>query len=164
MGIMREIGMIFDNEETKERKRKEDFENFLENGDEFRVTLPEIIEVPTSAFGRGASAYVFGLTGYAVAEKTKEVNRQIKTHVKAVEKGLYIYNATMEGKDMKIPWDSILKVTIGNTSSNLCLHFVDGRELELFEVISYDKLLFDFLNDRACGEIEDGWDTPIKIE
>ena len=70
----------------------------------------------SSGLKKGAATLAFGLVGLAATSSVKheEKKRKIITTFQIVEKGIVFKKATMNGEDLRIPYENIIKVELLN--------------------------------------------------
>lgn len=133
------------------------------------VTFPDKqLKIGThSGLAKGAATLAFGLIGLAATSgvNQKEEFRSLTTIFQIVDKGLVFKNATLEGKDLRIPYDNIVgaeKVKY----DDLVIKLLENQEIFIlfkFDKIGYRKFVvqhtIDRINERACGAQyeEVGW-------
>ncbi|PWB87894.1 SHOCT domain-containing protein [Methanobrevibacter thaueri] len=133
------------------------------------VTFPDKqLKIGThSGAARGVATLAFGLIGLAAASgvKQKEEFRTLRTLFQIVEKGLVFKNATLEGKDLRIPYDNVVGAERVK-EDDLVITLLENQEIFIlfkFEKIGYRKFVvqhvIDIINQRACGAQyeEVGW-------
>ena len=133
------------------------------------VTFPDKqLKIGThSGAARGVATLAFGLIGLAAASgvKQKEEFRTLRTLFQIVEKGLVFKNATLEGKDLRIPYDNVVGAERVK-EDDLVITLLENQEIFIlfkFEKIGYRKFVvqhvIDIINQRACGAQyeEAGW-------
>ena len=133
------------------------------------VTFPDKqLKIGThSGAARGVATLAFGLIGLAAASgvKQKEEFRTLRTLFQIVEKGLVFKNATLEGKDLRIPYDNVVGAERVK-DDDLVINLLENQEIFILfkmEKIGYRKFVvqhvIDIINQRACGAQyeEVGW-------
>ena len=143
------------NEKTKQKENEEAFKIFLKNGHPFDVIFPD-----------KAVEY----TGISFAQTANNTNRKLKTIVKPVEKGIIIKSGEADGSDMRLPWEIIVNVSTnkdGAIKLNLEKSFIllilgppriVENELRIGDVKKYRVKISKYLNKKAKGKKEEGWD------
>lgn len=120
-----------------------------------------------SGAARGAATLAFGLIGLAATSgvKQREEFRTIRTIFQIVEKGLVFKNATLEGKDLRIPYDNVIGAERVK-DDDLVITLLENQEIFILfhlEKIGYRKFVVQhvigIINQRACGAQyeETGW-------
>ena len=134
------------------------------------VTFPDKqLKVSTSSgVTRGVATLAFGLIGLAATSgiKQKEKFRELKTTFQIVDKGIVFKNATLDGKDLRIPYDNIIGAQRAK-DDDLVITLLENQEIYIFfsnfRKIEYRKFVvqhvIDTINERACGAQyeESGW-------
>ncbi len=142
----------------------------IRQGIDVTVITPviEIITKNTSSdLMKTMATFSWGVAGYAMTsgKKTVEQNKKIKTKIKVVPKGIVFDKASNEGKDIRIPWDNIVK-TSRDKAKYFNLHLIENQELKIWvKPISGDKnasnalaeYLARVINENATGVEEEGW-------
>lgn len=121
-----------------------------------------------SGLAKGAATLAFGLIGLAATSgvKQKEEFRELKTTFQIVEKGLVFKNATLDGKDLRIPYDNVICAE-WDKEDDFVITLLENQEISIFfsnfRKIEFRKFVvqhvIDIINQRACGAQyeEAGW-------
>lgn len=141
----------------------DEFQQIIAEGYLTNVYLPEVETVSHGMLTKGVATGVFGLVGLAMTMGSSTKQRKIRTIVRIPENGIVIEQGTVEGRDIKIPWENILGAT---TNRGVAISLVDGSVIEigppvltkgfLFSIGHPDDLI-NFINDHAAGQVEEGW-------
>ena len=141
-------------------------------GVECNVILPEkqLKTSGKSGATKGAATLAFGFVGLAATSGTSqnEENRNIRTIIQVVDKGIVFKNGSMDGSDIRIPYNQIIKMELfGEKSNNQGLltllrnkrviivpKLLDKKQSEI--ILTH---LMNIINERASGiKYEDpGW-------
>ena len=98
-------------------------------------------------------------------KKTVEQNKKIKTILKVVPKGIVFDKASNEGKDIRIPWDNIVK-TSRKEPLYFNIHLIENQELKIWvkpssrdssEANALAEHLARVINENATGVEDEGW-------
>ncbi len=127
----------------------------------------EIVTKDTSSdLMKTMATFSWGLTGFAMTngKKTVEQNKKITTKIKVVPKGVVFEHASNEGKDIRIPWDNIVKTSRTTKISYFTLHLLENQEFEIYvspNKYSKSNAIAEYLsrviNENATGVEEEGW-------
>jgi len=150
---------------TREEKIQDLFEDFLEIGDECNIIFSEEVMSGKNPLLSAATTAGFGLGGLAYSMPTLE-HKKYGGKIKPAEKGLVLTISTSEmRRNIKIPWSSI--VSASRTHNGFTLQLIDddviaihagGPPKLLKRYEEYKLLVIDYINSKACGVVEDGWD------
>lgn len=162
---------LFDNfKKSDEEKIDEALTKYnIFEGIECEVIFPDTQLKITTHGGvtRGAATLAFGIIGLAATSsiKHKEEKRKVKSNFQVVENGIVFKRATEEGKDLRIPYDNIVKA---NQNGLFEIHIVllenqviilelENMRLEPVKILG--NHILNTLNQRACGAQyeEAGW-------
>lgn len=144
---------------------EEKFLDAIQQGYLSNVTLPEVETVSHGMVTKGVATGVFGLVGLAMTMGSSNQLRKIRTIVRIPEKGIVIEKGTVNGKDIRIPWENILGASINH---GVAISLVDGSVIEIGSpvltkgfLVSVGKPdnLINYINDHARGQVEEGWDV-----
>ena len=142
----------------------------IREGIDVTVITPEI-EIITkntsSDLMRTLATINWGIAGYAMTsgKKTVEQNKKIETKIKVVPNGVVFDKASDDGKDIRIPWDNIVK-TSRSKQLYFNLHLIENQEVEIWinpykkgkkEANALAEYLARVINQNATGIEEDGW-------
>ena len=128
----------------------------------------EIITKNTSSdLMKTMATFSWGVAGYAMTsgKKTVEQNKKIETLLKVVPKGIVFDKASSDGKDIRIPWDNIVK-TSWNKRLYFNIHLIENQEFEIWvnpfkkgndEANGLAEYLARVINENATGVEEEGW-------
>ena len=112
---------LFGNDLSPEEKKQKLIEETLGKynifeGVECEVILPEkqLKTSGSSGAKKGIATLAFGIIGWAATSGTSqnEENRIIKTIFQVVDKGIVFKNGSMDGSDIRIPYDEIVKMEV----------------------------------------------------
>ena len=85
-------------------------------GIECTVILPEkqLRTSTKSGVTKGVATFAFGVVGLAATSgfEQNEENREIQTIFQVVENGVVFKNATLEGSDLRIPYEEIIEMEV----------------------------------------------------
>ena len=121
-----------------------------------------------SGLTKGVATLTFGLIGLAATSgiKHNEEKRKFETIFQIVDKGIVFKNATMDSKDLRIPYSNIISATLDDDSysNRFYINLLENQKinLRLFRT-SYFKIVINhvlkIVNERACGAQyeETGW-------
>ena len=109
-----------------------------------------------------------GVAGYAMTsgKKTVEQNKKIKTILKVVPKGIVFEKASNDGKDIRIPWDNIVKTSRKAKPLYFNIHLIENQEFEIWvkplkrdnsEANALAEHLARVINENATRVEEEGW-------
>lgn len=169
--------MVFGLFKSKEQKQKEKEENINKSVEIFKnegwmcaVELPEYETTSRSGTTKAVATLAGGLVGFALASGSKQKKKKIVSLVRIPEKGIVIENATSEGTDLRLSWDSILKIELDKQL--LLIKLVDGMEIELgigfdgvknapkLDIEGYHEFcrrVYEYIKDKPTGVVEEGW-------
>lgn len=157
-------------DEEIERLNNQAFETFLEEGIDAEIALPEFETVSYGGASRVAATMVGGLIGFALTSGSTTQQRKIRSFIRPAKNGIVIPNGTVEGKDLRIPWNAILSIT-QEEHHHYFIHLVEGNVID-FKIThpfwldafyncgdgwEFEEMIFDYLSSKPCGEIDDGW-------
>ena len=166
---------LFGNKKTDEEIREEALtECNIFEGVRCDVIFPDTqLKIGThSGLAKGAATLAFGFVGLAATSGVKhtEENRRMITIIQVVEKGVVFKKATEDNKDLRIPYESIVKAEHreGEPKNKAYIILLENQDIELRVANSPSKLIYnDFatnhliniINERACGAQyeEAGW-------
>ena len=103
------------------RKNRKKTDKILEaynifEGIHVKATFPEeeLVLKSHGGLAKGAATLGFGLVGLAATSgvKQKKQKKTIKTDLQVVDKGIVFKKATADGKDLRLPYDNIVKLSI----------------------------------------------------
>ena len=168
------IMALFGNKKSEE----EIMEDVLSKNDVYgeincEVFFPDLqLKIATrSGFAKGAATLAFGLVGLAATSgiKQEEEQRTMTTAFQIVDNGIVFKKATKDLKDLRIPYDNIVKVKPDNGMFRFTLLLLENQEIHVrMFSIKGDSLespkyfrdhLINIINERACGAQyeEAGW-------
>ena len=160
------------------KSEKEIIEDVLSKNDVYgeincEVFFPNLqLKIATrSGFAKGAATLAFGLVGLAATSgiKQEEEQRTLTTTFQIVDKGIVFKKATKDLKDLRIPYDNIVKVKPDDRMFRFTLLLLENQEIHVrMFSISGDSLnspqyfrdhVINIINERACGAQyeEAGW-------
>lgn len=142
----------------------------IREGTAVTVITPEtelITKNTSSDLMRTMATFSWGVAGYAMTsgKKTVKQNKKIKTTLKVVPKGIVFDKASNDGKDIRIPWDNIVK-TSRNEPLYFNIHLIENQELKIWvkpssrdssEANALAEHLARVINENATGVEEEGW-------
>lgn len=169
--------------ERKQEKEQKKIDKILEvfnifEGILVKATFPEeeLVLKSRGGLAKGAATLGFGLVGLAATSgvKQKKQKKTIKTDLQVVDKGIVFKKATADGKDLRIPYDNIVKLSIATIkglrgekeTDNLILTLLENQEIfiipQRIKGKNYEILrnhLLQVINERARGSEneEAGW-------
>lgn len=151
------------------------------------VTLPGVESVSHGMLTKGVATAAFGLVGLAMTVGQSTRQRRLKTIVRIAKKGIIIKNATTDEQDIRIPWNEIVSVDkqkgIGSRSIiitltngvNITANFIGPYLIPNFKTGTLTRryrqvpmrsetlnLLYDYINIRVCGQVDDGWGGELE--
>ena len=152
-------------------------------GIECEVILPEkqLKTSGSSGAKKGIATFAFGIIGWAATSGTSqnEENRIIKTIFQVVDKGIVFKNGSMDGSDIRIPYEEIVKMEVvtPEKSGNVGVISLLKNKVILVKLWAIDKEIVlnhisNIINERACGAqyeeagwgLEHGTVEPQEIE
>lgn len=142
----------------------------IRQGIDVTVITPEteiITKNTSSDLMKTMATFSWGVAGYAMTsgKKTVEQNKKIETLLKVVPKGIVFDKASSDGKDIRIPWDNIVK-TSRNKRLYFNIHLIENQEFEIWvnpfkkgndEANALAEYLARVINENATGVEEEGW-------
>ena len=145
-------------------------------GIEFKVIFPdkELKIATPSGLTKGAATFAFGIVGLAATSsiKSEKENRTLNTVFQIADKGIVFKRATDEGKDLRIPFESIVAANdtpLDNIPSKVVnIILLENQKITILVSVpnlmpSEEKVLkkhiIDIINKRATGAQyeEAGW-------
>lgn len=162
----------------KKKSEEEIIEEILAGNNIFEgvnceVTFPDTnLKISThNGFTKAAATFTLGIVGWAATSgiKHEEENRVLETIFQVVEKGIVFKKATNDQKDLRIPYDNIVKVFSGESHNRFIIKLLENQDLKVKVIkIKPDYLqgpriiinhILDVLNERVCGAQyeEAGW-------
>lgn len=171
----------------KEQKKKRENNNFQEffrvkpiiskrltfpPGVPCNIRLPEYDSVSRGMLTKGVATAAFGLIGFAMTSGSKQIQKEIHTRMIIIEKGVKFDRATENGGDLKIPWEEIVNVNVYwhaadcglifvfKDNSTLNTSFFGNRRFTNKNVLTR---IADYINSRASGTVDDGWNVPASF-
>lgn len=120
---------------------------------------------------KGAATLAFGLVGWAATSgiKQDEDNRKLTAILQVVEKGIVFKNSTKDSKDLRIPYENIVKVEKRKDAprSSFFIILLENQVIEVWVSCSLNLIhtniisnhFVNVLDERACGAQyeEAGW-------
>ena len=158
--------------EEQELKKIEDTlaEYNIFEGIECEVVLPEkqLKTSGSSGAKKGVATLAFGIIGWAATSGTSqnEENRIITTIFQVVDKGIVFKNGSMDGSDIRIPYEEIVKMEVvtPEKSGKIGVISLLRNKVILIKLWAIEKEIVlnhisNVLNERACGAQyeEAGW-------
>ena len=169
--------------ERKQEKEQKKINKILEAYNIFegilvKATFPEeeLVLKSRGGLAKGAATLGFGLVGLAATSgvKQKKQKKTIKTDMQVVDKGIVFKKATADGKDLRFPYDNIVKLSIATVkgfrsekeTNSLVLKLLENQEIFItpqringkpYEILR--NHLLQVVNERATGteNEEAGW-------
>lgn len=150
-------------------KQNQEILNRLFNGVlTMKIILPEY-EVSSShgMLTKGVATAAFGIVGLAMTMGSSSNLREIKSVVRIADKGVVIRNGTVDGSDLRIPWDQIVSVQRKYYAVYLTLSGNQQIEIRFYGTsilgnnAGYAKVFESYVNEHATGQVEEGWDVPL---
>lgn len=85
--------------------------------------------------------------------------RQITTKVALKEKGIVVKQGQLDGSDLRILWENIVKAE-KEIVFGISITLVDGKKIQIQNAPAFvsKNNVIKYLNENANGKIEDGWD------
>ena len=169
------MGLFGDGLSKEEREQKE-LEKTLARynifeGIECEVVLPEkqLKTSGSSGAKKGIATLAFGIIGWAATSATSqnEENRILKTIFQVVDKGIVFKNGSMDGSDIRISYEEIVKMEVvtPEKSGNVGVISLLENKVIIIKLWAIDKEIIlnhasNIINERACGAQyeEAGWD------
>lgn len=169
---------LFNKSNKKELKKQAKINKSLEKHNVFegvkvKAIFPkeEVALKSSSGLTKGAATLTFGLVGLAATSgvKQKKQNKTIETIFQVVEKGIVFKTATDEGKDLRIPYDNIVKAHkkegLVQTNNEFFITLLENQQIRVLVFASFRHnenirdYLIQILNERATGieNEEAGW-------
>ncbi len=158
--------------EEREQQRKEKVleENNIFEGIECDVVLPEkqLKTSGSSGTKKGIATLAFGIIGWAATSGTSqnEENRIIKTIFQVVDKGIVFKNGSMDGSDIRIPYEEIVKMEVVKPENSTTLGVISLLKNKVIIIKIWNMYkevilnhIANIINERACGAQyeEAGW-------
>lgn len=154
----------------------DDFLRVMNDGWNSTVTLPEYETVDKhGGAGRGVATgagvlvggLAGGIIGYALTGGNKSKPRKIITDIRVAKKGIVIKKATIEGTDLRIPWENIINIEdVSRMMGLVRLNLTDGSHISMDAVYVksgwlsnhtfFDEFI-NYVNEHAKGQPEAGW-------
>ena len=165
---------LFGNKKSEEEIIEETLaDNNVFEGVNCNVIFPDT-ELRISAHDgltKGVATLTLGIVGWAATSgiSQKEKNRVLDTVFQIVEKGIVFKKATKEGKDLRIPYDNIVKIKSGDVQNHFIIILLENQEVHVRIInIKSDSVngsrylknhIINIINERACGAQyeEAGW-------
>lgn len=158
-------------EEFEERVNKIPEKYDIREGTNVTVITPEveiITKNTSSDLMKTMATFSWGVAGYAMTngKKTVKQNKKIETILKVVPNGVVFDKASADGKDIRIPWDNIVKTSRGNKWFYFTIHLIENQEFTIWvnpykkgnkEANALAEYLARVINQNATGIEEDGW-------
>ena len=170
--------------EQKQIKKQKKIDKVLEKNNIFEGIKVNAVfpdkELKIKSHGiatKGMATLGFGLIGLAATSgvKQEEKNRSMQTIFQVAEKGVVFKNATSDGKDLRIPYDNIIDISLNEsnigkikiTSGVLLLRLLENQKItiQILGMAAGKKLdivinhLLTVINEKANGSNneESGW-------
>lgn len=148
-----------------EEDQKQEILNRFTNGVwPMKIILPEY-EISSShgLATKGVATAALGIVGLAMTMGSSSKQRTIKSKVRIADKGVVIENGTVDGSDLRIPWDQI--VSVQRKSYAVYLNLSENQLIEirfhgtgfLNNNKGYAKVFENYVNENASGVVENGW-------
>ena len=171
-----EMGLFGSDISPEEREREMIEETLSEynifEGIECEVILPEKQLKTSGSSGKkkGVATLAFGIVGWAATSGTSqnEENRILTTIFQVVDKGIVFKNGSMDGSDIRIPYDEIIEMEVLYSQKSPVLGMITllkNKRIIIDPKVGYTRgeiildHMYDILNERACGAQyeEVGW-------
>ena len=164
------MGLLDNFKKSEEEKIDETLTKYnIFEGIDCEVIFPDTqLKIAThGGLTRGAATLAFGIIGLAATSsvKHKEEKRKIKSNFQVVEKGIVFKRAKKDGKDLRIPYDNIVKVKqnglfefhIVLLENQVIILELENMRLDPIKILG--NHIITTLNERACGAQyeEVGW-------
>ena len=168
------VMVFFGNKKSEEEQIEETLSmNNIFEGVNCRVIFPNIeLKISThSGLTKGVATFALGIVGWAATSsvKHKEENRTLETVFQVVEKGIVFKKATKDQKDLRIPYDNIVKVVSGDSHNQLLIQLLENQDIDVKIINTKNDSIqgpkwvknhiVNVLSERACGAQyeEAGW-------
>ncbi|WP_297827739.1 SHOCT domain-containing protein [uncultured Methanobrevibacter sp.] len=168
---------FFSSDITPEEREQQRIEKTLGEfnifeGVECEVIFPEKQLKTTGSSGtkKGLATLAFGVIGWAATSGTSqnEENRIVTTIFQVVDKGIVFKNASIDGSDIRIPYNEIIKMEVINPEKSGIIGMITLLKNKRIIInpkkgsIRGEIILnhtSDMINERACGAQyeEAGW-------
>lgn len=103
---------------------------------------------------------------WLMGKKTVEQNKRINTILKVVPNGIVFDKASNDGKDIRIPWDNIVKTSRKLKPQYFNIHLIENQEFEIWvnphkkgnkDANALAEHLSRVINENATGVEDEGW-------
>ena len=148
---------------SREEKIQSLYDDFLKIGAHCSAILPETEVKRENPLTRAAATGILGLQGFALTEDREEY-KVFSGIIRPVTKGLVISGRwSVSEKEIRIPWESLIKAT--EEGKNFSLKLIDGTSIRIEpehvmkKFKEYRHMVIDYINSKASGVVEDGWDN-----
>lgn len=166
---------LFSSDMAPEEKEQQRIEKALEKhnifeGIECEVVLPEkqLKTSGSSGAKKGIATLAFGVIGWAATSGTSqnEENRILRTIFQVVDNGIVFKNGSMDGSDIRIPYEEIIKMEVVTPEKSGNVGFISllKNKVIVIKLWAIDKDIVlnhasNVINERACGAQyeEAGW-------
>ena len=164
---------FFSNKKSEEEIFEEALaENNIFEGVSCKVVFPDTdLKISThDGFTRGVATLTLGIVGWAATSgiKQTEQNRVLQTELQVVNKGIVFKKSTRDQKDLRIPYDNIVKANRKGGMFEFTILLLENQEIhvrlfsikgELNSPLYVRNHLTNIINERACGAQyeEGGW-------
>ena len=135
---------------TKPKTKEEKLEEY-KNGIGCKYVIGEIIGNDYGDGTRMAATATFGLIGLAATSGMGLRERIVRGKIRLAEKGVVLYSYGIS--DIRIPYSEI--VGIERPPMDVCSIILSSGEK--IKVAPFDVGIFDVIEERACGQDEEGW-------
>lgn len=167
---LKQMGFFFRGKKTKEKENQEAFEKFKNNGWVCEIILPEFETVSHGGATKAVATLAGGLIGFALVSGSKNQQRKINALVRVAEKGIVISNGTIDGKDLRIPWESIINIDL--IKNWFFIKLVEGEEIRfslgnsnyILESVQgvgnakkFKKMILEYILPQIKGVADEGW-------
>ncbi len=119
-------------------------------GFECEVILPEkqLKTSGSSGTKKGLATLAFGIIGWAATSGTSqnEENRIVTTIFQVVDKGIVFKNASMDGSDVRIPYNEIVKMEVINLEKSI-------MKIGMITLLKNKRILLNLKKGSVVGEI-----------
>jgi len=170
------MGLFVEKLSEEEEKEQIIIDNNVFEGIKCDVEFPnKQLKIGThDGFTRGFATLAFGLVGLAATSGIKqgEEKRKIITTFQITDNGIVFKKATMDGEDLRISYENIVKAAKLNNGENFYITLLKNQDINITHIwlknmprklvtarIHLVEHIINILNERACGAQyeEAGW-------